>query len=53
MNMRQVLALLGPVLAGTAIGINESSFGYGNAVLGAAVGLGVGLALSAFVPDRR
>lgn len=53
MNTRQVLAVLGPLLAGTAIGINESSVGYGNAVLGVVVGLGVGLALAAFAPDRR
>lgn len=53
MNMRQVFAVLGPILAGTAIGINASSVGYGNAVFGVVVGLGVGLTLAAFVPDRR
>jgi hypothetical protein len=53
MSIRQSLAVLGPLLAGTAIGINASAVGYGNAVLGAFVGLGVGVTLAAFVPDRR
>jgi hypothetical protein len=52
MSMRQSLAVLGPLLAGTAIGINASTVGYGNAVLGAVVGLGVGMALAAFTPGR-
>jgi hypothetical protein len=52
MFTRQILAAVGPVLAGTAIGLNGAS-DYGPAVTGACVGLGVGLVLAAFVPDRR
>jgi hypothetical protein len=49
-SLRRLAAFLGPTLAGTAIGVNESAPDYGPAVLGFFVGSGIGLTLTAFVP---
>jgi hypothetical protein len=48
-SMRHVAAFFGPMLAGTAIGVNAAP-DYGPAVLGFFVGTGIGVTLTAFVP---